>query len=412
MPRRRTAAFFRWIRERRPLVTLKAAATLDGFIAPAGRAPPTAVHWITGEPARAGGARAARRARRHPGGRRHRAGRRPAADRAACPGARRAAARCGWCSTAGCARPPPRACSRERGGRAARWSSAPAAGARQPAPLERRRRALGRAGAEVLLLPAAATASCRSRAVLRHLAERERAVAAGRGGQPGARRLHRRRPGRRGGALLRAPAAGRRACPSRRRRAACPGATPLRLGPARGAALSAVIYSSPPTCSPTRGDGARTSGEVTACSPASSKHRHGRGAAAGAAGSRRLADLDRARRSARAAASAASIAVDGVCLTVVARRGPAASRPTSAPRRWRCTTLGDAARRRPRPPRAPAAHGRPAGRPPGRRPRRRRGHGAHAPRRAGTRSSWRSPPRPRWRPSWPPRARSPSTASA
>ena len=36
----------------------------------------------------------------------------------------------------------------------------------------------------------------------------------------------------------------------------------------------------------------------------------------------------------------ASIAVDGVCLTVVERGAAAASRPTSAPRRWRCTTLG------------------------------------------------------------------------
>jgi diaminohydroxyphosphoribosylaminopyrimidine deaminase / 5-amino-6-(5-phosphoribosylamino)uracil reductase len=44
-------AFFVWIRHRRPLVTLKAAATLDGFIAPAVHKRGT-ITWITGEPAR------------------------------------------------------------------------------------------------------------------------------------------------------------------------------------------------------------------------------------------------------------------------------------------------------------------------------------------------------------------------
>jgi diaminohydroxyphosphoribosylaminopyrimidine deaminase/5-amino-6-(5-phosphoribosylamino)uracil reductase len=46
------AAYAMWMRERRPLVTLKAAATLDGFIAdtaPRGRRAPV---WITGVPAR------------------------------------------------------------------------------------------------------------------------------------------------------------------------------------------------------------------------------------------------------------------------------------------------------------------------------------------------------------------------
>ncbi|HET6147742.1 MAG TPA: bifunctional diaminohydroxyphosphoribosylaminopyrimidine deaminase/5-amino-6-(5-phosphoribosylamino)uracil reductase RibD [Polyangia bacterium] len=42
-------AFFVWVRERRPLVTLKVAATLDGFIAGVGGAPA----WITGNQARA-----------------------------------------------------------------------------------------------------------------------------------------------------------------------------------------------------------------------------------------------------------------------------------------------------------------------------------------------------------------------
>ena len=47
-------AFFTWVSERRPLVTLKVAATWDGFIAdgrkPKGGAAPV---WLTGEPARA-----------------------------------------------------------------------------------------------------------------------------------------------------------------------------------------------------------------------------------------------------------------------------------------------------------------------------------------------------------------------
>jgi diaminohydroxyphosphoribosylaminopyrimidine deaminase / 5-amino-6-(5-phosphoribosylamino)uracil reductase len=41
-------AFFVWVSEKRPLVTLKAAATLDGFIAAVGGAPA----WITGQQAR------------------------------------------------------------------------------------------------------------------------------------------------------------------------------------------------------------------------------------------------------------------------------------------------------------------------------------------------------------------------
>jgi diaminohydroxyphosphoribosylaminopyrimidine deaminase/5-amino-6-(5-phosphoribosylamino)uracil reductase len=44
-------AFFRWISDRRPWITLKVATTLDGFIAPPGR-PTGRIHWITGEPAR------------------------------------------------------------------------------------------------------------------------------------------------------------------------------------------------------------------------------------------------------------------------------------------------------------------------------------------------------------------------
>ncbi|HEX2660663.1 MAG TPA: bifunctional diaminohydroxyphosphoribosylaminopyrimidine deaminase/5-amino-6-(5-phosphoribosylamino)uracil reductase RibD, partial [Polyangia bacterium] len=50
-----TRAFFTWVRERRPLVTLKVAATWDGFIAD-GRPPKrgkAAPVWLTGEPARA-----------------------------------------------------------------------------------------------------------------------------------------------------------------------------------------------------------------------------------------------------------------------------------------------------------------------------------------------------------------------
>jgi diaminohydroxyphosphoribosylaminopyrimidine deaminase / 5-amino-6-(5-phosphoribosylamino)uracil reductase len=46
-------AFFVWISRGRPLVTLKAAATLDGFIAPAGANRASTIHWITGQEARA-----------------------------------------------------------------------------------------------------------------------------------------------------------------------------------------------------------------------------------------------------------------------------------------------------------------------------------------------------------------------
>jgi diaminohydroxyphosphoribosylaminopyrimidine deaminase/5-amino-6-(5-phosphoribosylamino)uracil reductase len=44
-------AFFRWIADRRPWITLKVAATLDGFIAPPGK-PTGRIHWITGPSAR------------------------------------------------------------------------------------------------------------------------------------------------------------------------------------------------------------------------------------------------------------------------------------------------------------------------------------------------------------------------
>ena len=45
--------FFRWVRDGRPHVSLKVAASLDGFIAPAGPRKPGTVHWLTGAPARA-----------------------------------------------------------------------------------------------------------------------------------------------------------------------------------------------------------------------------------------------------------------------------------------------------------------------------------------------------------------------
>jgi diaminohydroxyphosphoribosylaminopyrimidine deaminase/5-amino-6-(5-phosphoribosylamino)uracil reductase len=48
---RQNRAFFRWISEGRPWVTLKVATTLDGFIAPA-TAPRGRVNWITGPAAR------------------------------------------------------------------------------------------------------------------------------------------------------------------------------------------------------------------------------------------------------------------------------------------------------------------------------------------------------------------------
>jgi diaminohydroxyphosphoribosylaminopyrimidine deaminase/5-amino-6-(5-phosphoribosylamino)uracil reductase len=46
-------AFFRWVRDHRPLVTLKVAATLDGFIASRAGRRPGHIQWITGAPARA-----------------------------------------------------------------------------------------------------------------------------------------------------------------------------------------------------------------------------------------------------------------------------------------------------------------------------------------------------------------------
>jgi diaminohydroxyphosphoribosylaminopyrimidine deaminase/5-amino-6-(5-phosphoribosylamino)uracil reductase len=45
--------FFRWVRDRRPHVLLKVAASLDGFIAPVGPRKPGTIHWLTGPPARA-----------------------------------------------------------------------------------------------------------------------------------------------------------------------------------------------------------------------------------------------------------------------------------------------------------------------------------------------------------------------
>ncbi|HEY0710610.1 MAG TPA: bifunctional diaminohydroxyphosphoribosylaminopyrimidine deaminase/5-amino-6-(5-phosphoribosylamino)uracil reductase RibD [Polyangia bacterium] len=51
--RAQNRGFFRWIRDRRPHVTLKAAASLDGFLAPAGPRKPGTIHWLTGPSARA-----------------------------------------------------------------------------------------------------------------------------------------------------------------------------------------------------------------------------------------------------------------------------------------------------------------------------------------------------------------------
>ena len=46
--RAQNRGFFRWIRDRRPHVILKAAASLDGFLAPAGKRAPGDIHWLTG----------------------------------------------------------------------------------------------------------------------------------------------------------------------------------------------------------------------------------------------------------------------------------------------------------------------------------------------------------------------------
>jgi diaminohydroxyphosphoribosylaminopyrimidine deaminase/5-amino-6-(5-phosphoribosylamino)uracil reductase len=51
--RAQNRGFFRWIRDRRPHITLKAAASLDGFLAPAGPRAAGTIHWLTGPAARA-----------------------------------------------------------------------------------------------------------------------------------------------------------------------------------------------------------------------------------------------------------------------------------------------------------------------------------------------------------------------
>jgi diaminohydroxyphosphoribosylaminopyrimidine deaminase / 5-amino-6-(5-phosphoribosylamino)uracil reductase len=165
--------FFRWIREHRPHVTLKAAATLDGFIAPPRPVRPGSVHWITGTPARAAAHRL--RARhdailvgagtviaddprltvRLPGPPLPRPPRRLVLD--------------------GRLRTPPTArLFRERGAPplviAGRPARLPARAARE---LERRARALGDAGAEVQFLPADARGQVPLPALLRHLGTRE-----------------------------------------------------------------------------------------------------------------------------------------------------------------------------------------------------------------------------------------------
>jgi diaminohydroxyphosphoribosylaminopyrimidine deaminase/5-amino-6-(5-phosphoribosylamino)uracil reductase len=51
--RSQNRGFFRWVRDGRPHVLLKAAVSLDGFIAPAGPRKPGKIHWLTGPTARA-----------------------------------------------------------------------------------------------------------------------------------------------------------------------------------------------------------------------------------------------------------------------------------------------------------------------------------------------------------------------
>jgi diaminohydroxyphosphoribosylaminopyrimidine deaminase/5-amino-6-(5-phosphoribosylamino)uracil reductase len=53
LARAQNRGFFRWVRDGRPHVLLKVAASLDGFIAPAGPRKPGTIHWLTGPPARA-----------------------------------------------------------------------------------------------------------------------------------------------------------------------------------------------------------------------------------------------------------------------------------------------------------------------------------------------------------------------
>jgi diaminohydroxyphosphoribosylaminopyrimidine deaminase/5-amino-6-(5-phosphoribosylamino)uracil reductase len=144
--------FFRWVNDGRPWVTMKAAATLDGFIART-ESPAGEIEWITGPAAR----RAAHELR--------------AAHQAILVGVgtvladnprlnvrlsrrtRRASAplRVVLDSTL---RTPPTAKLLKVGGRPPLIVAAAARDNRKHAALERRRRALERAGAEVLLVPA------------------------------------------------------------------------------------------------------------------------------------------------------------------------------------------------------------------------------------------------------------------
>ena len=210
-------------------MTLKAAATLDGFIADGGAARRRAPVWITGPEARRGGARAARGARRDPGRRRDGARRRPAPDGApagagAAPPAARTAA--GGAGRARCrCRRARRCCDAAR--RRRRWSSARAAPSRD---------ARGRSSA-----PGPRSCCCRPRGRLRSaragaLAGATSSRCWSRAAPAIARRLHRRRPGRSGRALPGAQAAGRRR-PRRRGPRSAGGAARCALGPLAVAAV-------------------------------------------------------------------------------------------------------------------------------------------------------------------------------
>jgi diaminohydroxyphosphoribosylaminopyrimidine deaminase/5-amino-6-(5-phosphoribosylamino)uracil reductase len=161
-------AFFRWIADGRPWVTLKVAATLDGFIAPATR-PTGKIHWITGPPAR----QAAHELRAEHDAILVGAGTVLADDpqltARGVPGA--SPGRPLRVVLDGRLRTPPTAQLLRTGG------SAPlvigAHGRRADPALGARIRRLERAGAEVLLLPAGASGDVPLDRVLRALAERE-----------------------------------------------------------------------------------------------------------------------------------------------------------------------------------------------------------------------------------------------
>jgi riboflavin synthase len=195
-------AFFVWISQRRPRITLKVAATLDGFIAPA--SPNGKINWITGPAARqvAHELRVAHDAILVGAG--TVLADDPQLTARGVPGA--SPDRPLRVILDGRLRTPPTARILKTGGAAPLVIGAH--GRRADPAMGARIRRLERAGAQVLLLPAGADGHIPLPRILRALAGRQVQSLLVEGGQPRARRLHRRAPGGRGGLVPGAPACG------------------------------------------------------------------------------------------------------------------------------------------------------------------------------------------------------------